>query len=121
MEYDLAFIWAGLIAFAVLTYVILDGFDATEECAQVTCLYHQVNWWIERMIVSSRGRDAGHGRGVERSARRWERDVIFTRVSHHATGRGAASAYAVIAGAGSHLGAGAHREGGEDTEGTQGT
>ena len=27
MEYDLAFIWAGLIAFAVLTYVILDGFD----------------------------------------------------------------------------------------------
>ncbi|TMV13368.1 cytochrome d ubiquinol oxidase subunit II [Arenibacterium halophilum] len=27
MEYDLAFIWAGLIAFAVLVYVILDGFD----------------------------------------------------------------------------------------------
>ena len=27
MELDLAFIWAGLIAFAVLTYVILDGFD----------------------------------------------------------------------------------------------
>ncbi|HSG54981.1 MAG TPA: cytochrome d ubiquinol oxidase subunit II [Paracoccaceae bacterium] len=27
MEFDLAFIWAGLIAFAVLTYVILDGFD----------------------------------------------------------------------------------------------
>ena len=67
------------------------------------------------MIVSSRGRDAGHGRGVERSARRGERDVIFTRVSHHATGRGAAFADAVIAGAGSHLGAGAHREGGEDT------
>ena len=27
MIFDLAFIWAGLIAFAVLTYVILDGFD----------------------------------------------------------------------------------------------
>lgn len=27
MVFDLAFIWAGLIAFSVLTYVILDGFD----------------------------------------------------------------------------------------------
>jgi len=27
MIFDLAFIWAGLIAFAVLSYVILDGFD----------------------------------------------------------------------------------------------
>lgn len=27
MVFDYAFIWAGLIAFAVLTYVILDGFD----------------------------------------------------------------------------------------------
>ncbi len=27
MEIDLAFVWAGLIAFAVLAYVILDGFD----------------------------------------------------------------------------------------------
>ncbi len=27
MELDLAFIWAGLIAFAVLAYVLLDGFD----------------------------------------------------------------------------------------------
>jgi len=25
--FDLAFIWAGIIAFAVLTYVVLDGFD----------------------------------------------------------------------------------------------
>ena len=25
--FDLSFIWAGIIAFAVLTYVILDGFD----------------------------------------------------------------------------------------------
>ena len=27
MEFDLAFIWAGLIAIAILAYVILDGFD----------------------------------------------------------------------------------------------
>ena len=27
MEIDLAFIWAGLIAFAILAYVVLDGFD----------------------------------------------------------------------------------------------
>lgn len=27
MPFDLAFVWAGLIAFAVLTYVVLDGFD----------------------------------------------------------------------------------------------
>ena len=27
MIFDLAFIWAGLIAFAVLAYVLLDGFD----------------------------------------------------------------------------------------------
>ena len=27
MEHDLAFDWAGQIAFAALTYVILDGFD----------------------------------------------------------------------------------------------
>ena len=27
MELDLAFVWAGVIAFAVLAYVVLDGFD----------------------------------------------------------------------------------------------
>ena len=27
METDLAFVWAALIAFAVLAYVVLDGFD----------------------------------------------------------------------------------------------
>ena len=27
MALDLPFIWAGLIAFAVLAYVVLDGFD----------------------------------------------------------------------------------------------
>ena len=27
MEIDLPFIWAGIIAFAILAYVIMDGFD----------------------------------------------------------------------------------------------
>lgn len=33
---------------------ILGRFDASHECAQVTCLYHQVNWWIEEMIEDPR-------------------------------------------------------------------
>lgn len=33
---------------------LLQEFDASHECAQVTCLYHQVNWWIESMIEDPR-------------------------------------------------------------------
>jgi len=33
---------------------LLQEFDASAECAQVTCLYNQVNWWIERMIEDPR-------------------------------------------------------------------
>ncbi len=29
---------------------ILDEFDASTECEQVTCLYHDVNWWIEDLV-----------------------------------------------------------------------
>jgi sulfatase maturation enzyme AslB (radical SAM superfamily) len=29
---------------------ILDGFDASDECREVTCLYNQVNWWLEKVI-----------------------------------------------------------------------
>ncbi|HBZ72155.1 MAG TPA: hypothetical protein DEP35_21465 [Deltaproteobacteria bacterium] len=42
---------------------ILDRFDASRECAHVTCLYNTVNWWIERMIE-----DQGEGAEVEPSA-----------------------------------------------------
>ena len=28
----------------------LDRFDASTSCREVTCLYHDVNWWIERAI-----------------------------------------------------------------------
>ena len=30
---------------------ILDGFDASHECREVTCLYNKVNWWLEKIIA----------------------------------------------------------------------
>ena len=33
---------------------ILKSFDASHECREVTCLYNDVNWWIERMIEDPR-------------------------------------------------------------------
>ena len=30
---------------------ILDEFDASVECKEVTCLYHDVNWWIEGLVA----------------------------------------------------------------------
>lgn len=29
---------------------ILDEFDASHECREVTCLYNSVNWWLEELI-----------------------------------------------------------------------
>lgn len=29
---------------------ILDDFDASQECKEVTCLYHDVNWWVEGLV-----------------------------------------------------------------------
>jgi hypothetical protein len=29
---------------------ILDRFDASHECREVTCLYNGVNWWLEKLI-----------------------------------------------------------------------
>ncbi|NNL84059.1 MAG: radical SAM protein [Myxococcales bacterium] len=29
---------------------LLDRFDASHECREVTCLYHSANWWIEGLI-----------------------------------------------------------------------
>jgi hypothetical protein len=31
---------------------ILDNFDASHECSEITCLYHGSNWWLERLIES---------------------------------------------------------------------
>ena len=29
---------------------MLDQFDASEQCANVTCLYHSTNWWLQELI-----------------------------------------------------------------------
>ena len=29
---------------------LLDDFDASHECKEVTCLYNDVNWWLEGLI-----------------------------------------------------------------------
>ncbi|MEK6237451.1 MAG: hypothetical protein N2C14_22290, partial [Planctomycetales bacterium] len=29
---------------------LIDGFDASCECKEVTCLYHGANWWLEELI-----------------------------------------------------------------------
>ena len=33
---------------------LLESFDASEECREVTCLYNGVNWWLEKMIEDPR-------------------------------------------------------------------
>ena len=35
------------------TAAILDRFDASHECAEVTCLYHGANWWLEHAIADA--------------------------------------------------------------------
>lgn len=45
---------------------ILDRFDAHAECAQVTCLYNDVNWWLEGLVKGNDALDAiaaGQDRG----------------------------------------------------------
>jgi organic radical activating enzyme len=34
--------------------VLMDDFDASHECREVTCLYNGVNWWLEKMIDDPR-------------------------------------------------------------------
>jgi organic radical activating enzyme len=33
---------------------LMDRFDASQECREVTCLYNGVNWWLEKMIEDPR-------------------------------------------------------------------
>ena len=37
---------------------ILDRFDAHSECAAVTCLYNDVNWWLEGLVKGDAALDA---------------------------------------------------------------
>jgi hypothetical protein len=32
------------------TSTLIEQFDASKECREVTCLYNHVNWWIEDLI-----------------------------------------------------------------------
>ena len=34
---------------------LMDRFDASRECAEVTCLYHGVNWWLEKLAQDPQG------------------------------------------------------------------
>ena len=42
---------AHMAATAEETAKALDTFDASVRCRQVTCLYHDANWWLERAIA----------------------------------------------------------------------
>jgi pyruvate-formate lyase-activating enzyme len=44
---------------------LLERFDASHECREVTCLYNGVNWWLEKMIEDPR-EDAEIAPGDER-------------------------------------------------------
>ena len=35
------------------TQGLLQHFDASDRCKEVTCLYHGTNWWIEKLVESS--------------------------------------------------------------------
>ena len=38
---------------AARTSHLLETFDASRNCAQVTCLYNGTNWWLEQLIEAS--------------------------------------------------------------------
>lgn len=46
-------LWADGEGGVAATQRLLDTFDAGHECAEVTCLYNQTNWWLEQMVQSS--------------------------------------------------------------------
>ena len=41
---------AASAATAAATAAIVERFDASAECREVTCLYHDTNWWLEHAI-----------------------------------------------------------------------
>jgi len=46
-------LWRDAAAGIGASQVLLDGFDASIECSEVTCLYHGTNWWLEELVRSS--------------------------------------------------------------------
>ena len=47
---DLASAAQGSDALRGQTAALIQSFDATEQCKEVTCLYNHVNWWLEDLI-----------------------------------------------------------------------
>lgn len=45
-----AFTAAGRDEMRISLPVMLSNFDASVECAEITCLYNDANWWLERLI-----------------------------------------------------------------------
>ncbi|MEM8710328.1 MAG: radical SAM protein [Planctomycetota bacterium] len=43
---------------------LLDRFDASHECRNVTCLYHDVNWWIEGLVSGDDADGTGNADGT---------------------------------------------------------
>ena len=43
-------LWAVAPAAQHATAKILDSFDASHECREVTCLYNSTNWWLDEMV-----------------------------------------------------------------------
>ena len=43
---------ASVGAASATTAALLDNFDASDRCRNVTCLYNSTNWWLERLIDS---------------------------------------------------------------------
>lgn len=39
------------------TFELIDSFDASAQCSEVTCLYNHANWWIEELIEDPSGLD----------------------------------------------------------------
>ena len=37
---------------------MLNSFDASHNCREVTCLYNKTNWWLEQLIDSDDDLDA---------------------------------------------------------------
>jgi organic radical activating enzyme len=46
-------LWQDGAAGVAGTRALLDGFDASVQCREVTCLYHGTNWWLEELVASS--------------------------------------------------------------------
>lgn len=40
------------------TATLLDHFDASHHCSNVTCIYNQTNWWMEELVTSGVNLDA---------------------------------------------------------------